>query len=108
MSKTDKSTQKQKAKTSRLAILSILFGVLGLLASYFYKEIIVSPATARQLCIKIVCLMVVVGFFVSIAALLRIRKSKKIFRDGFVLFEYWYRVSGIVSPLNSIQDGVRH
>jgi len=99
MSETDKNKQGQKRKTCRLAILSILFGVSGLLVSYFYKEIIVSPAAARQFCIKIVCLMGVVGFFVSIAALLRIKKSKKMLRG------LWLSIIGMVLCLSNIGIG---
>jgi len=99
MSEGENNTQRQKIKTSRLAILSILLGALGLLASYFHREIIVPPAAARQLCIKTVCLMGVVGFFVSLAALLRIKKSKKILRG------LWLSILGMVLCLSNIGVG---
>jgi len=80
MSKTNNDKETQKPKICKMAIMSLLFAALGFLIFYFYKDILVSPATARQLCIKIMCLIGVIGFIFGMGALLRIKKSKQILR----------------------------
>lgn len=74
MSETDNNTQVQKGKTSKLAIVSLMFGVLACLT--FPRLVIVTPASMLAFWAgNIACLPALAGLIVGVVALCKIQKA---------------------------------
>jgi hypothetical protein len=76
MSGTDNNRQKQKLKTSKLAVASVSLGILGLLILGFKVVIVLYPYRLNVLLWNIMGLLGLIGLILGAVAFERIKRSK--------------------------------